>query len=46
MNSQEWRAGTDPVNSLSVLRLLGVSAGNPGMLVRWQSVSGRVYFLE
>ena len=43
---QEWRAGTDPTNSLSVLRLLAPSATASGLLVRWQSVTNRRYFLE
>jgi len=45
-NWQEWRVGTDPVNESSALRVVSVSAANPGMTVRWQSVSGRLYFLE
>ena len=43
---QEWRAGTDPTNVLSVLRLLTPVSGGPGVIVSWQSVSGRNYFLE
>jgi hypothetical protein len=45
-NWQEWRCLTDPTNALSVLRLLTPASGAPGVMVRWQSVSGRTYFLE
>jgi len=45
-NWQEWRAGTDPANPLSALRMLTPSAGPAGVVVRWQSVSGQTYFLE
>lgn len=45
-NWQEWRAGTNPTNSLSVLRLLTPIGRTPRMVVRWQSVSDRTYFLE
>ena len=45
-NWQEWRAGTDPTNAGSVLRLLRPDFGALGMSVRWQSASGRTYFLE
>jgi hypothetical protein len=43
---QEWRAGTDPTNSLSVLRLLTPVANGSGLRVRWRSVGNRRYFLE
>lgn len=45
-NWQEWRVGTNPTNSLSVLRLRSPTAGPTGVIVRWQSVSGLTYFLE
>jgi hypothetical protein len=45
-NWQEWRAGTIPTNSLSVLRLLSASPGDTGVLVRWQSVTNRNYWVE
>jgi hypothetical protein len=45
-NWQEWRAGTNPTNALSVLRLLSSAPGAPGVIVSWQSVSGLNYFLE
>jgi hypothetical protein len=43
---QEWRAGTNPTNSLSVLRLLTPIANSSGLEVRWQSVGNRRYFVE
>ena len=45
-NWQEWHAGTNPTDALSVLRLLSPASGAPGVRVRWQSVSGLNYFLE
>ena len=45
-NWQEWRAGTNPTNALSVLRLLSPASGASGVIVSWQSVSGRNYSLE
>jgi hypothetical protein len=45
-NWQEWRAGTDPTNPLSVLRLLTPVPDPSGVAVSWQSVAARTYFLE
>jgi hypothetical protein len=45
-NWQEWRAGTVPTSSLSVLQLLAPSVTGPGVNVTWQSVSGINYFLQ
>ncbi len=45
-NYQEWRAGTDPTNALSVLRLLAPVSGAPGVIVSWRSVNSRNYYLE
>ena len=45
-NWQEWRSGTDPSNAMSALRLLTPVSGAPGVVVRWESVSDRIYFLE
>jgi hypothetical protein len=45
-NWQEWRAGTNPTNTLSVLRMLTATPGESGITVQWQSVSGKVYYLE
>ena len=45
-NWQEWRAWTDPTNSVSALRFLTPLISTNGVLVLWQSVSGKDYFLE
>ena len=45
-NWQEWRAGTNPTNAFSTLRLFSPTFATPGVIVNWQSVSGRNYFLE
>jgi hypothetical protein len=45
-NWQEWRAGTNPTNALSVLRLLSPASAVPGFILSWQSVNGLNYFLE
>lgn len=44
-NRQEWSAGTDPTNALSVLKLLSPVNGPGGVTVSWQSVNGRTYYL-
>ena len=47
-NYQEWIDGTNPTNALSVLAMLPpVPANSPaGLLVSWESVSNRTYFLQ
>lgn len=48
-NWQEWRAGTDPTNGHSVLKMLSATplANNPTVFkVSWQSVSGMTYYLQ
>ena len=47
-NYQEWIAGTNPTNALSVLAMLPpVTTNNPaGLFVSWQSVNNRTYFLQ
>ena len=47
-NWQEWRAGTNPTNSASVLKMSGValSTSPVGLTVSWASVSGKTYYLQ
>jgi hypothetical protein len=45
-NFQEWRAGTDPTNALSALRLVTPELSGTDLVIRWSSVPGRNYFLE
>ena len=47
-NWQEWIAGTDPTNALSILKLLAPAQNNnlSGRTLTWQSVSGKIYFLQ
>jgi hypothetical protein len=45
-NYHEWRAGTDPTNALSLLRLLPPVPLGSDLAVSWQSVPGRSYVLE
>lgn len=45
-NWQEWIAGTNPTNPASVLKLSPLSNSVSGITVKWQSVSGKIYFLQ
>ena len=45
-NWQEWIAGTNPTNALSVLEMYSPSNHAPGLNVSWQSVNTRTYFLQ
>ena len=43
---QEWRCGTDPTSTLSVLRLLSATPDGVSVSLTWQSVAGVNYVLE
>ena len=45
-NSQEWRAGTNSTDALSVLKMLSLSRDASGITVSWQSVSNVTYYLQ
>lgn len=45
-NWQEWVAGTDPTNPLSLLTMLTPTLSGTNLVVRWQSTAGRKYFLQ
>lgn len=45
-NWQEWKAGTNPTNTASVLKMSSPSNSISGVTVTWQSVSGVIYYLQ
>jgi len=45
-NWQEWIAGTIPLDASSALRLLNPSPSPSDVVVTWQSVTNRAYFLQ
>jgi hypothetical protein len=45
-NWQKWRAGLNPTNAASVLKMTGALRANPVVAVTWQSVSGITYYLQ
>jgi hypothetical protein len=45
-NWQEWQSATVPTNALSALRLLTPQTVGANLVVTWESVSGKSYFLE
>jgi hypothetical protein len=45
-NWQEWVAGTSPTNAESGLRISSVSYSDAGVVVSWQSITDRSYYLQ
>ncbi len=45
-NFAEWKAGTIPTDSTSVLKLASPTNSVSGVVVTWQSVSGVTYYLQ
>jgi len=45
-NYAEWKAGTNPTDATSVLKLLPPANSVSGITVTWQSVSGVTYYLR
>ncbi len=45
-NWQEWNCATVPTNALSALRLLTPQTVGSNLVVTWQSVTNKTYFLE
>ena len=45
-NWQEWIAGTDPTDASSAFRLLSPSTNDLGLILSWESVTNRTYYLE
>jgi hypothetical protein len=45
---QDWIAGLNPTNALSVLRMTSVTKTNnpPGFVVTWESVNTRTYYVQ
>lgn len=45
-NWQEWRSWTDPTDARSVLQMLLPTNDVSGVIIAWQSVTNRTYWLE
>jgi hypothetical protein len=45
-NWQEWRAGTDPTDASSVLKVLSATGNASGINISWQSVTNVSYYLQ
>ena len=45
-NWQKWIAGLNPTNPASVLKMFSPAKRPTGLVVAWQSVSNRTYYLQ
>jgi hypothetical protein len=45
-NYEEWRAGTNPTNSASVLKVLAPQPGSTNVVLSWQSALGIGYLIQ
>jgi hypothetical protein len=45
-NWKEWRCDTDPANTLSALRVMGLTKATTGLRITWQSAPTRSYWIE
>lgn len=45
-NYSEWKAGTNPTNSLSVFALNSAGISESGLKLQWNSLTGRTYRIE
>jgi hypothetical protein len=45
-NYGEWRSDTNPINAASVLRMVSATNSAIGVIVAWESVATRSYWLE
>ena len=45
-NEDEYLTGTDPIDSESILRLIGMEQHEEGFVLKWTSEAGRTYTIE
>ena len=45
-NLDEYKAGTDPTNRLSLLKILNIGRSTNNVVLNWQSVTGKTYSVQ